>query len=93
MGKVPVLEMRIFYVKAPFARKTIAHRFIGGSRRQAETSPVRDGRKWYSNLLSSLTGLISIWNIVPSVKTPGYGLPAFGLENFKYTPSRELIIT
>jgi hypothetical protein len=66
--------------KAPLARKKIAHRFIGGSRQQTETSPVRDGRKCFSNLLSSLTGLIAFRDIVPSVKTPGYFLPAFGLE-------------
>jgi hypothetical protein len=66
--------------KAPLARKKIARRFFGGSRRQNETSPVRDGRKWFSDLLSSLTGLVAFWDIVPSVKTPGYFLPAFGLE-------------
>jgi hypothetical protein len=49
--------------KALLARKKIAHRFIGGSRRQTETSPVRDGRKWFSNLLSSLTGLIAFWEL------------------------------
>jgi hypothetical protein len=65
---------------APLARKKIAHRFIGGSRRQTETSPVRDGRKWFANLLPSLTGLIAFRDIVPSVETPGYFLPAFGLE-------------
>jgi hypothetical protein len=70
--------------KAPLARKKIAHRFIGGSRRQTETSPVRDGRKWFSNLLSSLTGLIALWNVVPSVKTLGYFLPAFGLEKHNH---------
>jgi hypothetical protein len=69
--------------KAPLVRKTIAHRFIGGSRWQTETSPVRDGREWFSNLLSSLTGLISFGNISPGVETPGYGLSAFGLEQIK----------
>jgi len=73
--------------KAPLARKTIAHRFIGGSRRQMETSPVRDGRKWFSNLLSSLTGLIAFWDIVPSVETLGYFLPAFGLERLQDSSS------
>ena len=48
-----------------------------------ETSPVRDDRKWFSNLLSSLTGLIAFWDIVPGVETPGYGLSAFGLEWLK----------
>ena len=66
--------------KAPLARKKIAHRFIGGSRRQTKTSPVRDGRNWFSNLLSSLAGLIAFWDIVFSVETLGYFLPAFGLE-------------
>jgi hypothetical protein len=66
--------------KAPLARKKIAHRFIGGSRRQTETSPFRDGRKWFSNLLSFLTGLLAFRDLVPSVETPGYFLPAFGLE-------------
>jgi len=69
--------------KAPLARKTIAHRFIGGSRRQTEASPVRDGRKWFADLLSSLTGLIAFGNISPGVETPGYGLPAFGLEQIQ----------
>ncbi len=66
--------------QVPLARKKIAHRFIGGSRRQTETSPVRDGRIWFSNLLPSLTGLVAFWDIVPSVETLGYFLPAFGLE-------------
>jgi hypothetical protein len=69
--------------EAPLARKKIAHRFIGGSRRQTETSPVRDGRKWFSNLLSSLTGLITFWDIVPSVETLGYCLPVVGLERLQ----------
>jgi hypothetical protein len=69
--------------KAPLARKTIAHRFIGGTRRQMKTSPVRDGRERVAGFLSSLTGLISFWDIVPSVKTLGYFLPAFGLELLK----------
>jgi hypothetical protein len=73
--------------EAPLARKTIAHRFIGGFRWQMETSPVRDGRKWFSNLLSSLTGLIAFWDIVPSVKTLGYFLPAFGLERLQDSSS------
>ena len=30
-----------------------------------------------------MTGLIAFWDIVPSVETPGYFLPAFGLERFK----------
>jgi hypothetical protein len=76
--------------KAPLTRKKIAHRFIGGSRRQTETSPVRDGRKWFSNLLSSLTGLIASWDIVPSVETPGCGLPAFGLERLNNVSLRIL---
>jgi hypothetical protein len=58
--------------KAPLARKKIAHRFIGGSRQQTETSPARDGRKWFSRLLSSLTGLIAFWDIIPTVETMGY---------------------
>src|ERR1017187_8258146 len=62
--------------KAPLARKKI------GFRRQTETSPVRNGRKWFSNLLSSLTGLIAFRDIVPSVKTLGYFLPAFGLKKY-----------
>ena len=72
--------------KAPLARKKIAHQFIGGSRRQTETSPIRDGRKWFSNLLSSLTGLIAFWDIGPSVETLGYFLPAFGLEQYVDLP-------
>jgi len=72
---------------APLARQTIAHRFIGGSRRQTETSPARDGRKRFSKLLSSLMGLIAFWDIVPSVKTPDYFLPAFGLERLQDSSS------
>jgi hypothetical protein len=68
--------------KAPLPRKKIAHRFIGGSRRQTATSPVRDGRKWFSNLLLSLTGLIASCDIVPSVQTLGYDLSAFGLKKY-----------
>lgn len=77
--------------KAPSARKKIARRFIGGSRRQTETSPVRDGRKWLSNLPSSLTGLIAFWDIVPSVETPGYFLPAFGLEKHNRVSSGKFL--
>jgi hypothetical protein len=65
--------------KAPLARKRIAHRFIGGCRWRMETSPLRDGRDWVANFLSSLTGLIAFWDIVPGVETVGYGLSAFGL--------------
>jgi hypothetical protein len=79
-----LLEAKI--PKAPLARKTIAHRFIGGSRRQTETSPVRDGRKWFSSLLSSLAGLIAYWDIAPNVETLGYFLSAFGLEQHNRVP-------
>jgi hypothetical protein len=75
--------------KAPLARKTITHRFIGGCRWRMETSPVRDGREWVPNFLSSLTELIPFGNIFPSVETPGYGLPSCGLFLFaELTPFR-----
>ena len=85
-GTPQFIAMRLFMnspefknPEAPWARQTIVHRFIGGCRWRVETSPVRDGRKWFSNPLSSLTGLIAFGNISPSVETLGYGLPAFGL--------------
>ena len=63
------LSQRYAVPHSPAGRKKMAHRFIGGCRRRAVESPVRDQRT-----LPSLTGLIASSFPVPTDKSVGHFL-------------------